>query len=135
MTLPDRGPAPVSPRIRVLVVDDDTRVRAGLRALIATDPGLELVGEASGAAAALTFAAADAGLFVALVDVVVHPDGSGLALVQMLSQTPGCRVVAMSVRGGFRAAARAAGAVQFVEKGDDAAHVLSAIRAAGAQLG
>ena len=118
----------------MLVVDDDTRVRAGLRALIATDPGLDLVGEASGAAAALTFAA-DAGTFVAMVDVVVHPDGSGLALVQMLSQTPGCRVVAMSVRGGFRAAARAAGAVQFVEKGDDAAHVLSAIRAAGAQLG
>lgn len=120
----------------MLVVDDDLRVRTSLRALIATDPGLELVGEASGAAAALTFAAhADAGLFVALVDVVVHADGSGLALVQMLSRAPGCRVVAMSVRGGFRAAARAAGAVQFFEKGDDAARVLSAIHDAGAQPG
>lgn len=123
-----------APKIRVLVVDDDLRVRTSLRALIATDPGLELVGEASGAAAALTFAA-DAGQFVAVVDVVVHADGSGLALVQMLSRAPGCRVVAMSVRGGFRAAARAAGAVQFFEKGDDAARVLSAIHDAGAQPG
>lgn len=34
--------------IKVLIADDHAIVRAGLRALIVSDPGLELVGEASG---------------------------------------------------------------------------------------
>lgn len=33
--------------IRVLVVDDDDLLRAGLRAVLSTDPSLEVVGEAT----------------------------------------------------------------------------------------
>ena len=33
--------------IRVLIADDHAIVREGLRALIATEPGMELVGEAA----------------------------------------------------------------------------------------
>jgi NarL family two-component system response regulator LiaR len=36
-----------SERIRVLIADDHSIVREGLRALLATEPGIELVGEAS----------------------------------------------------------------------------------------
>jgi DNA-binding NtrC family response regulator len=67
---------------------------------------------------------------VALVDVLLPDDVTGLALVRSL-QRPGCEVVAMSVRSGLRAAARAAGAVAFVEKGSDIDAILQAVRFAG----
>jgi DNA-binding NarL/FixJ family response regulator len=35
-----------SPRVRVLIVDDDALMRAGLRGVLASDEGIELVGEA-----------------------------------------------------------------------------------------
>jgi DNA-binding NarL/FixJ family response regulator len=35
------------PRIRVLVVDDDDLMRAGLRGVLSSDPGIEIVGEAA----------------------------------------------------------------------------------------
>jgi two-component system response regulator DesR len=124
-------PKPAEP-VRVLIVDEDARVRAALRAAISLEQDLEVLGQAAGAPAALAIAS-DAAPFVALVDIMVRSDGSGLALVQLLSQVPGCRVVAMSLRGGFQAAAHAAGAVAFVEKGDDVDSMLSAIRAVAAR--
>lgn len=42
--------------VRVLVVDDDALVRAGLRMVLASDPGLELVGEAADGAEGVTLA-------------------------------------------------------------------------------
>ncbi|HJQ05086.1 MAG TPA: response regulator transcription factor [Nocardioides sp.] len=42
--------------VRVLVVDDDALVRTGLRMVLSSDPGLELVGEAADGAEALTAA-------------------------------------------------------------------------------
>ena len=42
---------------RVLIADDHAIVRAGLRALVKGDAGLELVGEASGGREALQLAA------------------------------------------------------------------------------
>jgi DNA-binding NarL/FixJ family response regulator len=36
-----------SPRVRVLIVDDDDLMRAGLRGVLSSDEGIELVGEAS----------------------------------------------------------------------------------------
>ena len=38
--------------LRVLLVDDDVLMRAGLRAILSTDAGLEVVGEAPDGAAA-----------------------------------------------------------------------------------
>ncbi len=36
----------MTPRVRVLIVDDDALMRAGLRGVLASDEGIELVGEA-----------------------------------------------------------------------------------------
>jgi DNA-binding NarL/FixJ family response regulator len=44
--------------IRVLLVDDDAMVRTGLRAILAADPGIEVVGEAANGAEALERTAA-----------------------------------------------------------------------------
>jgi DNA-binding NtrC family response regulator len=113
----------------VLVVDDDARVRVALGQTIANEADLVMAADAADATAAL--ASADyASPSVALVDVLVPDDTTGLALVRSLSQRPGCAVVAMSVHGGLRRAALAAGAVAFVEKGGDIDAVLDAIRAA-----
>jgi DNA-binding NarL/FixJ family response regulator len=67
---------------------------------------------------------------VALVDILLPDEVTGLALVRSLVQWPGCTVVAMSVRDGLRPAALAAGAAAFVEKGSDIDAVLDAVRAA-----
>jgi CheY-like chemotaxis protein len=117
--------------IRLLVVDDDPRVRAAIAQTIALEPDLMMVAEAADARTALALAEC-ADPLVALVDVLLPDDVSGLALVASLNRRPGCAVVAMSVRGGVRAAALAAGAVAFVEKESDIDAILSTVRAAGA---
>lgn len=114
--------------IRLLVVEDDARVRAAIGQTIALEAGLVVVAVTADAAAALVLAEC-AGPSVALVDMLIPDEAAGLALVRSLGRRPGCAVVAMSVRGGLRQAALAAGAVTFVEK-DDIDAVLDAIRAA-----
>ncbi|MGB6578834.1 MAG: response regulator [Streptosporangiaceae bacterium] len=118
---------PDSP-IRLLVADDDARVRAAIGQTIALEAGLVVVAAAADAAAALVLAES-AGPSVALVDVLIPDEAAGLALVRSLGRRPGCAVVAMSMRGGLRQAALAAGAVAFAEK-DDIDAVLDAVRAA-----
>jgi CheY-like chemotaxis protein len=115
--------------IRLLVADDDPRVRTAIAETIALEADLIMVAAAADAAVALALAGS-AGPSVALVDVLLPDEATGLALIRSLVQRPGCAVVAMSVRGGLRRAALAAGAVAFVEKGSDIDAVLDAIRAA-----
>ncbi len=87
-------PAP----IRVLIVDDSTLVREGLRAVLASQPGerkITVVGEAAtvatGVDAALTLAPD-----VVLMDIRL-PDGSGLeACRQILSRAPDRRVLVLT---------------------------------------
>jgi DNA-binding NarL/FixJ family response regulator len=43
-------------RIRILIVDDHELVRAGLRTLLAADPGIEVVAEAANGTQALALA-------------------------------------------------------------------------------
>jgi two-component system response regulator DesR len=114
--------------IRLLVADDDARVRAALGQTIALEAGLVVVASAASAAAALVLAERT-GPSVALVDVLLPDEAAGLALVHSLARRPGCAVVAISVRGGLCRAALAAGAVAFAEK-DDIDTVLAAVRAA-----
>ena len=129
------GPGPAHteqmtcPPVRVLVADDDARVRAAFGQTIALEDGLLVVAQAASAAAALMLAE-HTSPSVALVDLLIPDEATGLALVTSLSRGPDCAVVAMSVRGGLRRAALAAGAVAFVEKGGDIDGILAAIRAA-----
>jgi DNA-binding NarL/FixJ family response regulator len=115
--------------IRLLVADDDARVRAAIGQTVALEADLVIVADAADGAAALALAEAT-GPSVALVDVLIPDEATGLALVASLCRRPGCAVVAMSVRSGLRRAALAAGAVAFAEKVGDIDAVLDAVRAA-----
>jgi DNA-binding NarL/FixJ family response regulator len=119
--------------IRVLVVDDDPRVRAAIADTIALEPDLVIVAEAGDAATARRLAGS-ADPSVALVDVLLPDEATGLGLVVSLNERTACAVVAMSVRGGLRQSALAAGAFAFVEKGGDIDALLQAVRAAAAPL-
>jgi DNA-binding NarL/FixJ family response regulator len=117
--------------IRVLIVDDDPRVLQAIGSTIALESDMVMVAQAADARTALAVAQ-DTEPSVALVDVLLPDDVTGLALVRSLQQRSGCEVVAMSVRSGLRAAARAAGAVAFVEKSSDIDALLQAVRLAAA---
>lgn len=69
--------------IRVVVADDHAIVRAGLRALIETDPALELVGEASGGLEALDLVE-KVSPDVLVVDISM-PDLDGISVIRELS--------------------------------------------------
>ncbi|HEY2280469.1 MAG TPA: response regulator [Streptosporangiaceae bacterium] len=130
-----RSRTPADEPIRVLVVDDDTRVRAAISQTIALEVGLVLLADAAGTAAALTLALALAARTrppVALVDVLIPDETSGLALIRSLSQYPGWAVVAISVRDDLGSAALAAGAAAFVGKGAGIDAILDAVRATAA---
>lgn len=100
---------------RVLVVDDDSRVRHALRALIASAPGLSLAGEAASAADALR---ADEDLVpdVVLLDLLLPSAQEGFGVLEHLV-TRGREVIALSIRVELRRRARDAGAAAFIEKG------------------
>ena len=100
---------------RVLVVDDDVRVRHGLRALLASSHGLSMAGEASSAAQALW---ADEELVpdVVLLDLLLPSVQDGMDLLRHLVGR-GREVVALTIRVQLRQAALDAGAAAFVEKG------------------
>ncbi|HEU5330567.1 MAG: response regulator [Thermomicrobiales bacterium] len=112
--------------LRVLIADNDGRVRRALRALLAAEPDIRVVGEAATVAEAL---AQNNALHPALIllDLLLPTADDGLQLVRMLAGPP---VVALSVRGGLHGAAFQAGAAAFVEKGSSAETLLAAIRAA-----
>jgi len=81
--------------IRILAADDHAVVREGLRALIDTEPGMELVGEASDGAEAVGRAQAiqpD----VVLLDLVM-PRKSGIEAIGEIRQAaPGARILVLT---------------------------------------
>lgn len=82
-------------RVKVLLVDDQTLFRAGLRTLLSTRAELEVVGEAGDGAEALTVAA-QTRPDVVLMDLKMPVlDGVG-ATRKLRVQLPSCRVVALT---------------------------------------
>jgi DNA-binding NarL/FixJ family response regulator len=112
--------------IRVLVVDDDARVRRALHGLIDASGGMQVVATAGDAGDAL-HADEHAGAAVALVDVLLPARADGLGVVRELAMR-GRPVVATSVSAAVRNDALAAGARCFVEKAPDAQPLLTALR-------
>ena len=112
---------------RVLVVDDDARVRHALRALITSSQGLSLAGEASSAPDALR---ADEDLCpdVVLLDLLLPSACEGLDALGRLAAR-GREVIALTIRVGLRRAALDAGAAAFVEKGVSPDVLLDVLRA------
>ena len=113
---------------RVLIVDDDARVRHALQALLDSFDGLCPWGEAVAGPEAL---AADEELEpdVVLLDLLLPSAAEGLETLGALVAR-GRTVVAMSIRAGLATAAVEAGAAAFVEKGVSADHLVDTLRRA-----
>ena len=122
----DDGTAP----IRVLIAEDDARVRSALRAFLGAHPHLEVVTEASSASAALALAREHAPA-VAVVDVYLPGKDDGLELLRILSGQLGIPVVAISIEGSARESALDAGAVRFLEKTNVPDRLLEALELSG----
>ncbi len=108
---------------RVLIVEDDPRVRSALSELLTASEGLCVVGIAATAGDAL-----DAGdwLDVALVDVRLSDLEDGLLVIRKLA-AEGHPVVALSASAAARAASIAAGARAFFEKDSHPDALLAAL--------
>lgn len=118
-----------TPPVRVLIVDDDQRVRAALRAYLSAVPGIDVVGTADGPASALDIARRHPPT-VAVIDLLIPDAQDGLTLLRTFA---GLRIpaVALSIEYELSAKALAAGARQFVGKDSSPDLLLAAVRAAG----
>ena len=121
----------MTPAIRVRLVDDPPVVRQGLRALLSTHEGIEVVGEADDGEAAV--AAADRlSPDVVLMDVVMPGLDGVEALRRIGERRPQTRVVMLTSYADERRAMEAvdAGASGFLLKDASPRDVAAAIRAA-----
>jgi len=119
--------------MRVLLADDEVRVRYALRVLLRQQPGVELAGEAVRASDlldALAVVRADA----VLLDWEL-PGSSGPRLMAAIrAVSPRLPVIALSGRPEVRREALAAGADAFVCKSDPPERLLSALENCGGGL-
>ena len=82
--------------VRVALADDHPVVLAGIEALLESDPGVELVGDAPDGAAALTLVL-DTRPDVAILDISM-PGLSGVELVRRIAvEAPGVKVLVLTV--------------------------------------
>jgi two-component system, NarL family, invasion response regulator UvrY len=115
--------------LRVLVVDDHPIVISGCRALLETDPSVEVFEAHDGAAGFAAFLAHKPD--VALIDIKL-PGLSGLELLRrILQHEPEARLVIFSMNDDPATAARAieAGAKGYIAKNDDPSLIAEAARA------
>lgn len=115
--------------ISIVIADDHTMVRHGLRAFLATAPGIEVVGEASDGPAALQ-AIGRYAPDVALIDVSM-PGMSGVEVTQAVTaKYPRTAVLVLSMHGDSAVVAEAlkAGARGYVLKEADGDELLRVIR-------
>ena len=113
-------------RRQVLIVDDRTQTREGLKALLATAPLVQVVGEAADGREAMHL------IEVRQPDVVLMdasmPVMDGLEATRLVkAQWPEVRVIVLTIHTALRAEALAAGADAFLVKGCPAGELLAAI--------
>ena len=116
-------------KLRVLIVDDDARVRRALRSLLECSPDLIVVGEAGSARSARRL---DLELLpdVVVLDLLLPQAPEGMQVLREL-RGRGRAVVAISRMGELGPEAMGAGAHAFLEKhGRDVDDLLDMIRAA-----
>jgi len=115
--------------IRILSVDDHPLLRAGIGALIATQPDMQLVGEASSGREAVQ-RHRDLNPDVTLMDLQM-PDMSGLdAIIAIKTENPTARIIVLTTYSGDALAQRAlkAGAQAYVLKSLVRTEMLNTIR-------
>jgi DNA-binding NarL/FixJ family response regulator len=116
---------------RVLVVDDHDLFRVGLASLLATEPDIEVVGQASGGRAAVQLTH-ELRPDIVLMDLRM-PDLAGPDATRMiLERDPSVRVIALTVlsQDDDVAGAVEAGACGYLSKDEPIEDVVTAIRAA-----
>jgi two-component system, NarL family, response regulator LiaR len=119
----------MSDAIRLVIVDDHSVVREGLRAFLRLQEGIDVVGEAAGAEEAIRIAAA-ASPDVVLLDLVM-PDGDGIGAIRRLREVaPGARVLVLTSFADDAQifAAMAAGAAGYLLKDVDPGALAEGIR-------
>ncbi len=121
--------------IRVVVADDQALIRAGFSALLASEPGIEVVGQAATGQEAVALARRERP-DVLLMDIRM-PDGDGLWATREIVGTPGleaCRVVVVTTfeLDEYVAEAVRSGASGFLVKDTDPADLIRAVRVAAA---
>nr|WP_275590213.1 response regulator transcription factor [Streptomyces californicus] len=125
------APAPARPGlIRVLVADDEPMIRAGVRAVLATDPGVEVVAEAADGRRAVELVRAHRP-HVAVLDVRM-PGTDGIdAAAEIRRALPATGVVMLTTFGedDYILRALGAGAAGFLIKSGEPEELLAGVRA------
>jgi two-component system invasion response regulator UvrY len=125
--------------IRVLLVDDHSIVRDGLKRILAATTDLQVAGEAASGEAALALVKAN-DYDVAMLDMSM-PGLSGIDLIKRLKlEKPKLRILVLSMHGEQQYAARAlkAGAAGYLNKDSASDQLLSVLRklaAGGVHIG
>ncbi|MEW1901989.1 response regulator [Streptomyces sp. NPDC057242] len=119
--------------IRVVIADDEPLIRAGIRMILISDPGIQVVGEAADGRAAIEAARAHAA-DVVLLDIQM-PVLDGLsALPELRRAAPAARVIILTTFGERENVLRALehGGAGFLLKDTAPAELIGAVRAAAA---
>ena len=122
--------APLAPTIRLVIVDDHSLVRVGLRARLSVVAGLQVIGEAASGAQALLLAQADEPDLM-LVDVGMR-GMNGIELATLLRERhPAIRVLMLSMYDNreYVLSAMRAGARGYVLKESPTEEIIAAISA------
>jgi DNA-binding NarL/FixJ family response regulator len=127
-TPPFDGVGPMTPRIRVMIADDNPDIRAAVAALLSDDDRLEIVGSAADVSE-LIASAKTACPDVIIIDLVM-PGGGGVQAIDRLKEVcPRTLIVGFSgyADPASAAAMLAAGAHRYIVKGAGGLHLADEI--------